>query len=263
MGALRLAGSKPRGGTNNTVAKIDSAIAGLQDDILIVSTNMAIGGKSFGTSVTGGHCTSVGYNALKSLITGSFNTAVGYKALDAITTQESNVAVGDYALIVCMTNNNTGIGSSSLSSLTTGSQNTGLGWQSGESIVTGSNNVCIRANAANSGMDAGASGNIYIGSGATTSTTTSNSIIMGMNAVCGASGKFTLPHIVHFNTPTLTTDSVGTGTLLQWGSSNSGYIVASGGTNNTVAKIDSAISSLQSSVATNTSDIATLQGSVY
>ena len=100
---------------------------------------------------------------------------------------------------------------------------------------------------------------IIVGPNSNCGSGASNTIILGSGTTTSVSNEFNLPQIDHLNIPSLTTDSVRTGTLLQFGSSQTGWVQAAGGTNNTVAKIDSAISSLQSSVATNTSDIATLQ----
>jgi len=233
------------GGTYNSVSKIDTVIADLQADIIIAGTNMAIGGESFGTGVTGGDCTATGDGALKALTGGSYNTAFGYNALGSTTTNSSNVAVGDTALGSCLSDYNTAVGSSALHELTSGESNVGCGLEAGSGVTTGSNNICIGANSASSSTDAAASGNIYIGSGAVTNATTSNAIIMGQGAVCGVSGEFNLPHIVHFYVPSLTTDTVGTGTLLQWGGNNADFILASGGTHNTVATIDEAFTQVE------------------
>jgi len=59
----------------------------------------------------------------------------------------------------------------------------------------------------------------------------------------------------HFHIPSFTTDSVGTGTLLQWGRTQTRYGPRAGLTK---VAIDTVISSFQISVTTNTSDIATL-----
>jgi hypothetical protein len=71
----------PSVGTYNSVSKIDTVVADLQTDVIIVGgTNMAIGSESFGKGITGQHCTAAGDGALKSLTTGSYNTAFGFEA---------------------------------------------------------------------------------------------------------------------------------------------------------------------------------------
>jgi len=95
--------------------------------------------------------------------------------------------------------------------------------------------------------DAACSNNIYIGPGAITSAAeVSNSIMLGSGATSGVSNEFMISNIDHLNIPSLTTSTDGTGTLLQWGGAKVGWVQASGGTYNSVSKIDTAISTLQS-----------------
>jgi len=77
-----------------------------------------------------------------------------------------------------------------------------------------------------------------------------DSIVLGVNAVCSNSNECYLAGIDHLNIPTLTALADGTGTLVQYGGANAGWVQASGGTYNSVEKIDNAISALQSSVST-------------
>jgi len=94
--------------------------------------------------------------------------------------------------------------------------------------------------------DAAVSNNIYIGPNTATSTNgVSNSIMLGSGATSGVSNEFMISNIDHLNIPSLTTSTDGTGTLLQWGGANVGWIQVSGGTYNTVSKIDSAISAIK------------------
>jgi len=91
------------------------------------------------------------------------------------------------------------------------------------------------------------SGSIALGAGA---------VITNYNQLMVASS------ITSFNISRLTT-STGTreGTILDFDSS--GNVIPSAGTYNTVSKIDTELSSLQSSVTPNTSDITTWRNGLY
>jgi len=65
------------------------------------------------------------------------------------------------------------------------------------------------------------------------------------NAVCSNSNECYLAGIDHLNVPSLTTSANGTGTLVQYGGANAGWVQASGGTYNSVEKIDTFISTIQ------------------
>jgi len=82
--------------------------------------------------------------------------------------------------------------------------------------------------------------------------------MLGANVVTNNYNQFMVaPNITSFNISGLTASTgTGTGTILEFDSS--GNIIPSAGTYNTVSKIDSELSSLQSSVTTNTSDLTTL-----
>jgi hypothetical protein len=86
---------------------------------------------------------------------------------------------------------------------------------------------------------------IVIGTNSNCGNGTSNTVLMGTGTTTGVSNEFNLPQIEHFNIPNLTTSSDGTGTLVQYGGANSGWVQASGGTYNSVEKIDNIISTLQ------------------
>jgi len=114
----------------------------------------------------------------------------------------------------------------------------------GMPVISG--NIAIGYFAGSGTNDALVSNNIYIGPNTATSTTgVSNSIMLGSGATSGVSNEFMISNIDHLNIPSLTTSTDGTGTLLQWGGANVGWIQASGGTYNTVSKIDSAISAIK------------------
>jgi len=59
-----------------------------------------------------------------------------------------------------------------------------------------------------------------------------------------------LAGIDHLNVPSLTTLANGTGTLIQYGGANAGWVQASGGTYNSVEKIDTVISNINSEIST-------------
>jgi len=66
-------------------------------------------------------------------------------------------------------------------------------------------------------------------------------IVLGANAVCRNSNECYLANVNHLNIPALTTLAYGTGTLVQCGGANTGWVKASGGTYNLVEKIDTII----------------------
>jgi len=86
----------------------------------------------------------------------------------------------------------------------------------------------------------------------------SGSIVLGSDAITNSDNQFMVaPTITSFNISGLTASTgTGEGTILEFDSS--GNIIPSTGTYNTVSKIDTELSSLQSSASTNTSDINTL-----
>jgi len=189
---------------------------------------------------------------------GTWSIAIGNEVLaSADSSLLSNVAIGSFDLwSLTMGGYNTALGQGSLSNLSTGSSNVGLGYEVGggylssDGFQTGSNNIAIGNLAASGTNDAACSNNIYIGPGAVTSAVrVSNSIILGSRATSGVSNEFLISNINHLNIPSLTTSADGTGTLLQWGRANTGWVQASGGTYNTVSKIDTELSSLGSSVS--------------
>jgi len=221
----------PTAGTYKTVSAIDTAIVALQDDIIVSGTNMAIGGESFGTTVTGMYCTATGDWALKSLTTGGWNTAFGYNALNSVTAQNSNVGVGDSALTSCIGDDNTAVGSSALHELTSGGSNVGIGLEAASSLTTGTNNICI-----------GTSSNVY-------SDACSKAIILGASATNTASNQLYIsPSVTSFNISGLAASTgSGAGTILEFDLASN--ILPTAGTYKTVSAIDTAIASIDAPYA--------------
>jgi len=122
----------------------------------------------------------------------------------------------------------------------------GGGYSTTDGFQTGSNNIAIGNFVASGTNDVASSNNIYIGpSTIPCAAGVSNSIMLGSGATSGVSNEFMISNIDHLNIPSLTTLTDGTGTLLQWGSANTGWIQASGRTYNKVSKIDSAICAIK------------------
>jgi len=189
----------------------------------------------------------IGYgpSALNPGVTGLQNISVGNGALSAVTTSSANMAVGANCLESCTKGsyNNT-LGPGALQNLTTSRNNIGIGSESGYNVTTGSGNICI-GNQAGEGVTT-TSNNIIIGTSANIgSDTVADSIVLGANAVCSNSNECYLAGIDHLNIPALTTSADGTGILMQYGGADVGWVQASGGTYNSVSKIDSAISAIK------------------
>jgi hypothetical protein len=117
-----------------------------------------------------------------------------------------------------------------------------VGYNSGGSCESGANNTFLGTNTQLAPGKSSISGSIALGSDAITN---SNNQYM------------VAPNITSFNISGLTTSTgTGEGKILEFDSS--GNIIPSAGTYNSMSKIDTELSSLQSSVNTNTSDINTL-----
>jgi len=147
---------------------------------------------------------------------------------------------------------NTAISQGLMVNLTMGSSNVALGYEAGggyestNGFQTGSNNIAIGNFAGSGTNDIAVSNNMYIGPNTATSATgVSNSIMLGSGASSGVSNEFMINNIHHLNIPALATLADGTGTLLQYGGANADWFEASGGTYNSVEKIDTIISTIQ------------------
>jgi len=86
---------------------------------------------------------------------------------------------------------------------------------------------------------------IIIGTNSNCGSGASNTIILGTGTSTSVSNEFNLPQIDDFNIPNLTTLANGTGTQVQYGGTKSSWVQASGGTYNSVEKIDTIISTIQ------------------
>jgi hypothetical protein len=124
------------------------------------------------TGVSGGNeNVAVGHQSLESVVEGTNNVGVGYIALRALTTGSSNTAIG----------------SSALRSLTTGLGNVALG-SALRNITTSSSNTVIGQNAGNNYNPLG---------GNPTTTSLSNSVLIGSSAIVTANGQTNVIVIGH------------------------------------------------------------------
>jgi len=191
--------------------------------------------------------TAIGFQALH-VSQNDYNSALGCQALTLLTTGYLNTALGTYSMYYTKEGvNNTVVGFISAENISSGTDNICLGSAAGIATSLGTGNVCIGSNC-----------NVYLGD-------CIGSIVLGSrvnssspNVVNTANNQlYIAPSITSFNISGLT-PSRGRreGTILEFDSS--GNITPSAGTYNMVSKIDTGLSSLQSSVTTNTSDITTL-----
>jgi len=151
------------------------------------------------------------------------NFGVGPGVLGNLTTGTQNTVVGNLEDALPYT-------------ITTGSNNTFIGYIAGKSCEEGSNNTFVGANVQLTPGQSYFSGSIGLGSG--TIVSNSNQFVVASN-------------VTSFIMPGLTTSTgTGEGTILEFDSS--GYIIPSAGTYNTVSKIDTAISALQSNSSIST-----------
>jgi hypothetical protein len=132
-------------------------------------TSVVLGNTASTNSTASGGCTSIGYQANKSIVS-TFNTAVGYNANSGT----NNNSGGGY---------NTSVGAQTLIALTSGSQNTNLGYGAGDDITSGNSNTCIGYFAGNTTTG---TNNTHIGNSASDTTggaTASNTIVLGNSAI--------------------------------------------------------------------------------
>ena len=128
------------------------------------NNNVAIGSQTLLSNTTGYINIALGSNALRSNKTGFANKAIGVGALLNNTDGSGNLAVGNYSLDGNTTGSfNIAVGDNSGNSVTTGSNNLIIGVSSGQNITTGSNNTLL-------------------GNNITSTTNTSNNIIIADGA---------------------------------------------------------------------------------
>ncbi len=136
-------------------------------------SNTASGTGALLSNTTGGQNTASGVNALLSNTTGYNNTASGVSALFSNTTGYNNTASGVSALLSNTTGNaNTASGVNALVSNTTGAGNTASGDEALVSNTTGAGNTAIGVRALESNTTGNS--NTAIGTGALQSNTTGN-----------------------------------------------------------------------------------------
>ena len=129
------------------------------------SQNTAVGLTALNANSTGGQNTAVGWRAMIVTTTGSDNTGIGSGALFRLTTGGSNTALGtDSMTNITGSSYNTAIGRAALLNLTSGDNNTAIGGLAGASGTGVTNTTCIGYN---------------------TTTSTSNSVILGNGANVG------------------------------------------------------------------------------
>jgi len=245
--------SQHSAGTATSVLSINGegtiAIGGSLADSLPIATPTSLG-VMYGAPPVNGYNSSLslGYGTKAA---GTWSIAIGN---DILTKAEDlslcNFAVGSQNFQNLTTGSfNTAIGQNSSTKITTASNKVTLGYDAGgggSGFVTSGNNIAIGYSAANSTNDAAATNNIYIGPNTTTSATgVSNSIMLGNGTTSCVSNEFMISNIHHLNIPALTTLADGTGILMQYGRANADWVEASGGTYNSVEKIDTIISTIQ------------------
>jgi hypothetical protein len=158
---------------------------------VVGNSNTAFGEDALAAITTASINTAVGLKALKENISGNNNTGIGNSALEKITIGSNNTVVGDRALqLVVDGQSNTAIGQEALLNQTTGDFNVSVGRRSGESVTTGFKNTFL-------GQKAGTSvttgqNNIYIGNESAYTENTTNSIVIGAEAVGNGSNTTTL-----------------------------------------------------------------------
>ncbi|MCP9754964.1 hypothetical protein EGI26_07340 [Lacihabitans sp. CCS-44] len=122
-------------------------------------------------SATNRYNTGFGYESLKELTTGEWNLAVGVSAMENSVNVSQNVAIGANSLRFTSGSFNMAVGTNALGAPgNTGSLNMALGINSLLDLTTGSNTMAIGANA---GRGKNGDNNIYIGSNAGYTSTTS------------------------------------------------------------------------------------------
>lgn len=157
------------------IAELDAAMAtkvvgpGATASALTAAFVGQVGGSAITTGIRGdAHSVAIGSGALSMAAAGTNQTAVGYRALNAAVDDGSgiqngaNVAVGDYALEVCISNQNTAVGSQTLQSLvgttTTGISNCAFGDQALNKNVSGNSNVAVGVQSLQNALTAGNTG---------------------------------------------------------------------------------------------------------
>jgi hypothetical protein len=142
--------------------------------------NTFVGTNAGNTTMTAGHISAFGYNALANNTSGDANSAFGHNALAANNTGSDNSAFGGGALVSNTTggsdsgfghhalySNSTGstnsaFGESALANDASGSSNSAFGSGALSSLTTGNNNIAIGSSAGSS-LNGSESNNIYIG----------------------------------------------------------------------------------------------------
>ena len=191
----------------------------LQEQVVLLQDNTAVGINALFANTTASSNTAVGKAALTANTTGTRNVAVGFNALDANTTASEttaigwnalgvqagaggkNVAVGDSAMIATTTGaENAALGNAALNQVTTGNYNTGVGRNAGNTTTTGSNNTLLGYDAEAS--SATVSNEITLGNGSTTKVRMGNGDVIYGGAMPAFSARASATQSIADNTAT-------------------------------------------------------------
>lgn len=197
------------------------------------ASNTCLGSATCGQLTSGTQNTTSGQGNLGACTTCSFNTSMGYNALVAATTPQQNSAFGFQALANNLTGpNNSAFGAGSCADLTTANNQTCVGVNEGAGQTTGGNNtfvgnttavgatqtttlatfnsttaVVLGGNDTNLSLVAGmrvTSGGCIAGGTTIASVSSTQSVTLSQNAICGTSGQITFTSSPYqtFNTTT-------------------------------------------------------------
>ena len=136
------------------------------------------------TPITATYTTAIGVGTAQNA-TGFGIVAIGTFAGMNLTTGNANVLVGSGSGQAITTgSSNTAIGNTSLNFLSTGQANTVIGNQAGSTITSGNSNTFIGDGAGNNNQNITGQGNIVIGFGSSSSSSSvSNEITLGNNSI--------------------------------------------------------------------------------
>jgi len=183
--------------------------------------NVALGIEALTSNNSGTGNVAVGNYTLFSNTSGGGNVAVGYQALLYNITANGNVAVGYQALEDCTSSSNNAVGYWALRNITTGFQNCGFGTLAGDSLTTGDDNTLLGFYAGGTVLTTGNNNTIIGAEAEPSSGSVSNEITLGNASIT----RFRIPGI------DLDTNNAADGEVLQWNTTNGGFVWTSLPTN--------------------------------